>query len=50
MKHNRNSHIGKVCEIMERLSPAHQLKVRFYAETLEEIEQEAAKEGGAEHE
>lgn len=49
MEYNKNAHIQKVNEIMPALSPAHQLKVRYYAETLQEIEQEqeAAKEGGS---
>lgn len=48
MQYSKNAHIQKVNEIMRALSPAHQLKVRYYAETLQEIEQEqeAAKKGG----
>lgn len=48
MQYSKNAHIQKVNEIMHSLSPAHQLKVRYYAETLQEIEQEqeAAKKGG----
>ena len=48
MEYSKNAHIQKVNEIMRSLSPAHQLKVRYYAETLQEIEQEqeAAKKGG----
>lgn len=47
MQYSKNAHIQKVNEIMRALSPAHQLKVRYYAETLQEIEQEqeAAKKG-----
>lgn len=48
MEYSKNAHIQKVNEIMRALSPAHQLKVRYYAETLQEIEQEqeATKKGG----
>lgn len=47
MEYSKNAHIQKVNEIMHSLSPVHQLKVQFYAETLQDIEQEqeAAKKG-----
>ena len=48
MEYSKNAHIQKVNEIMRTLSPDHQLKVQYYAETLQEIEQEqeAARKGG----
>ena len=48
MEYSKNVHIQKINEIVRILSPAHLLKVRYYAETLQEIEQEqeAARKGG----
>ena len=49
MEYSKNVHIQKINEIVPTLSPIHQLKLQYYAETLQEIEreQEAARKGGA---